>query len=133
MSTPKIMDLIDPIIDEQLNYPTAFPNQDFDPDDPEVVPEYLKVSYIEARGETHTFGKQRVPSILQIDFCIRSGEGVRPDIDVVGEILDLFAWNTTFENTEAKVYIDNAPTVGPSFNSKGWHITPISISYEVYR
>lgn len=134
MSTPAIMNLIDPVI-VVLGYHTSFPNQIFDVTD-ETQPEYLaneyiKVSYLEARSETNNYATDRVPSILQIDRCVKSGSGNRDSI--IQDVLDAFPKNLKLTSSGANVRVDRAPTIGSSFNVKGWHITPISIPYEVYR
>ena len=127
MSTPAIMDLIDPVI-AALGYPTAFPNQDFDPAGNDT---YIKVSYLEARSETDTFGGDRIPSILQIDRFAKSGTGNRDSI--IQDVLDAFPKNTKLTSVDASVRVDKAPSISGSFNSKGWNVTPITIPYEVYR
>lgn len=127
MSTPAIMDLFDPII-EALGYGTEFPNQEFDRS---VLTQYIKVSYLEARSEENNYGNDRVPSILQISRCVKSGLGNRDSI--IQDVFNAFPKNRKLTSVDASARIDMSPTVGTSFNDKGWHITPITIPYEVYR
>jgi hypothetical protein len=127
MTTPAIMNLIDPVI-VNLHYPASFENNDFDKSE---HTRYLKVSYLESRSEQENYGVDRVPCILQIDRCVKSGSGNR-DL-MVQDVLSAFPKNTEFTSADVDIRIDRAPTVGPSFNVNGWHITPISIYYEVYR
>ena len=111
-----------------LGYVTAWPNVAISP-----TANHIRVNVLGSRSEAYSFGKDRLPSTLQIDCVVKEGGGELVAARMADAVQLAFAKDTVLTSGAVSVRIDREPYIRTAITFNGWYSIPVSIPFERFK